>query len=95
MRQCIPAPRSDTATCAQCGKVGPGLFWENRLKVLDFGVSGFPPIEPDTTAPVRCDRSGMPADRGARLRVSDGDGSPDATDAGLTPTTGGWHRAAP
>jgi hypothetical protein len=56
MRQCIPAPRSDTATCAQCGKVGPGLFWENRLKVLDFGVSGFPPIEPDTTAPVRCDR---------------------------------------
>jgi hypothetical protein len=43
-------------TCARCGASAPdGLFWENRLVVLDFGVPEIPPIEPDTTVPVLCD----------------------------------------
>ncbi len=43
--------------CAVCGdERDDGLFWENYLKVLDFGVDTMPPMEPDTTEPVRCDR---------------------------------------
>lgn len=45
-------------TCEQCGAAGP--VWVNVLKVLDFGVETMPPIEPDTTAPVLCDRCEMP-----------------------------------
>lgn len=54
MRQCIPHPRNADAACERCGKRG-GLLWENRLKVLDFGIEGMPPVEPDTTVPVLCD----------------------------------------
>lgn len=46
---------TDHGPCAVCGKTAPGLYWTNRLIVLDFGVDGMPPIEPDTTQPVRCD----------------------------------------
>jgi hypothetical protein len=42
--------------CADCGKASSdGLFWTNRLAVLDFGVPGLPAKEPDTTQPDRCD----------------------------------------
>ncbi len=42
--------------CADCGREGrEGLYWENALVVLDLGVPGMPPLEPDTSPPVLCD----------------------------------------
>jgi hypothetical protein len=34
--------------CGYCGRESDeGCFWANDPKVLDFGIPGFPPIEPD------------------------------------------------
>lgn len=42
--------------CALCGVEGDdGLYWESAYIVLDFGVPGLPPFEPDMTKPVMCD----------------------------------------
>lgn len=42
--------------CAHCGRESDeGLFWANNPKVLDFGVPGVAPIEPDMTMPTLCD----------------------------------------
>lgn len=46
---------SNHGPCEVCGKATPGLYWRNSAKVLDFGVSWMPPMEPDMTQPVRCD----------------------------------------
>jgi hypothetical protein len=46
--------------CAVCGRSEPtGPFWENHLRILDFGTPALPPLEPDTTQPVRCDACEM------------------------------------
>jgi hypothetical protein len=43
-------------TCADCGATSTeGLYWINLVKVLDCGVEGMAPVEPDTRAPERCD----------------------------------------
>lgn len=44
-------------TCSECGRQATdGLYWENAPVVLDLGNAANPEyIEPDMTAPVRCD----------------------------------------
>jgi hypothetical protein len=43
--------------CAACGiESDDGPYWGNVAKVLDFGVPGIAPMEPNMMEPVRCDR---------------------------------------
>lgn len=47
---------NDNGPCAWCGEDRPGLYWESRQQVLDFGVPTLPPlIETWDNAPVLCD----------------------------------------
>jgi hypothetical protein len=42
--------------CESCGRlVICGAYWVNEYKILDFGVPGMPPIEPNMMKPRRCD----------------------------------------
>lgn len=43
--------------CAVCGtERDSGAYWGNRAVVLDSGIPGDCPLEPDMSEPVRCDR---------------------------------------
>jgi len=42
--------------CSRCGaESDAGLYWHSVAVVLDFGVDGVAPVEPDMTAGCRCD----------------------------------------
>jgi hypothetical protein len=42
--------------CGLCGiERDDGAYWENYARVLDFGVPGMVPVEPDMTMPILCD----------------------------------------
>src|SRR5262245_4397716 len=59
----MPSPRSDHATCAKCGRKGPGCYWESVYKVLviDQASAEQQPAAPlivepgDLGLPVLCD----------------------------------------
>ena len=43
----------ESGRCAACGATG--AVWRNHLFVIDYGVPGLPPQEPDTRRPDLCD----------------------------------------
>src|SRR5262245_46176510 len=63
MRRVIPHPRDQGAVCAQCGRKGPGCFWESiyRVLVVDQCNAEQQPVAPliveptDLGLPMLCD----------------------------------------